>query len=126
MAEHGVPVERVINAGGIPQNNPVLNQIYADVLGKPVLVPDGTPTSLGSGIFALLAAGAFETIEEAQKAVCLPYRTCLPQPGAVAVYDKLYELYRSAYFALGRPAGDAASLGRLLPELRRIAAGARS
>jgi L-ribulokinase len=126
MAEHGVPVERVINAGGIPQNNPVLNQIYADVLGKPVLVPDGTPTSLGSGIFALLAAGTFETIEEAQKSVCLPYRTSLPRPAAVAVYDKLYDLYRTAYFALGQPNAEAASLGRLLPELRRIAAEARS
>ena len=59
MAEYGVPVERVINAGGIPQNNKVLNQVYANVLGKPVLVPAGIPTSLGSGIFALLAAGAF-------------------------------------------------------------------
>ncbi|MGD0443900.1 MAG: ribulokinase [Edaphobacter sp.] len=126
MGKHGVPVERVINAGGIPQNNPVLNQIYADVLGKPVLVPDGTPTSLGSGIFALLAAGAFKTIEEAQKAVCLRYRTSMPQPGAVAVYDRLYELYRTAYFALGQPGAEAASLGRLLPELRRIAIGARA
>src|SRR5271156_6805093 len=53
FAKHGVPVERVINAGGIPQNNSVLNQVYADVLGKPVLVPDGTPTSIGSAIFAL-------------------------------------------------------------------------
>ena len=60
MAEHGVRVERVINAGGIPQNNAVLNQIYANVLNKPVLVPAGTPTSLGSGIFALLAAGTFQ------------------------------------------------------------------
>src|SRR6202023_4141230 len=34
MAENGVPVERVINGGGIPQNNTVLNYIYADVLGK--------------------------------------------------------------------------------------------
>jgi L-ribulokinase len=126
MAEHGVPVERVINAGGIPQNNSVLNQIYANVLGKPVLVPDGTPTSLGSGIFALLAAGAFETIEEAQKAICLPYRTYAPQPAAVAVYDELYRLYREAYFALGQPASEPASLGMLLPELRRIAAAARS
>ena len=58
LAEYGVPVDRVINGGGVPQNNPVLNQVYANVLGKPVLVPDGIPTSLGSGIFALLAAGA--------------------------------------------------------------------
>jgi len=125
MAEHGVPVERVINAGGIPQSNAVLNQIYADVLGKPVLVPDGTPTSLGSGIFALMAAGAFSTIEEAQENVCLPYRSFEPQMKAVAVYNELYPLYRKAYFALGQPDAAATPLGRLLPELRRIAMVAR-
>ena len=126
MADHGVPVERVINAGGIPQSNAVLNQIYADVLGKPVLVPDGTPTSLGSGIFAFLAAGAFNTIEEAQKAVCLPYRSYAPQEKSVAVYNELYPLYRKAYFALGQPDAAATPLGMLLPELRRIAAAARA
>jgi L-ribulokinase len=125
MAEHGVPVERVINAGGIPQSNAVLNQIYADVLGKPVLVPDGTPTSLGSGIFALMAAGAFKTIEEAQKAACLPYRSYAPQAKSISVYNELYPLYRKAYFALGEPDAVATPLGMLLPELRRIAAAAR-
>jgi ribulose kinase len=126
MAEHGVPVERVINAGGIPQNNAVLNQIYADVLGKPVLVPDGTPTSLGSGIFALMAVGAFTTIEEAQKNVCLPYRNYEPQAKSVAVYNELYPLYRTAYFALGQFNAAATPLGAILPDLRRIAAAART
>ena len=60
MAEHGVRVDRVINAGGIPQKNEVLNRVYANVLNKPVLVPAGIPTSLGSGIMALLAAGALQ------------------------------------------------------------------
>jgi L-ribulokinase len=126
MSEHGVPVERIINAGGIPQNNAVLNQIYANVLNKPVLIPDGTPTSLGSGIFALLAAGAFKTIEEAQQAMCLPHRTYTPQPAAVASYNQLYPLFRKAYFALGQANADPAALGNILPELRRIASAARS
>ncbi|MBB5058423.1 L-ribulokinase [Granulicella aggregans] len=126
MAEHGVPVERVINAGGIPQNNLVLNQIYADVLGKPVLVPDGTPTSLGSGIFALLSAGVFPSVQAAQEKICLPFKTYSPQPGAVAVYEQLYQLYRSAYFALGTPNAEALPLGKILPELRRIAAASRA
>src|SRR5271157_4307803 len=39
MAEYGVRVDRVINAGGIPQKSEVLNQVYANVLSKPVLVP---------------------------------------------------------------------------------------
>lgn len=125
MAEHGVPVERIINAGGIPQHNAVLNQVYANVLGKPVLVPAGTPTSLGSGIVAMVAAGAFASIEEAQDALCLPHTTYTPEPAAVAVYERLYTLYRAVYFALGQRNADAASLGAVLPELRKIAAEAR-
>lgn len=125
MGEHGVPVERVINAGGIPQKNEVLNQIYANVLNKPVLVPAGVPTSLGSGIFALLAAGIYKTIEEAQKAVCLPFRTVEPDRRAAGSYERLYALYKDVYFALGQRHAPAIALGRVLPELREIAAEAR-
>ncbi len=125
MAEHGVRVDRVINAGGIPQKNEVLNRVYADVLNKPVLVPAGIPTSLGSGIFALLAAGAYKTIEEAQAAVCLPLRTVEPNPKAAAVYELLYRQYRDVYFALGRRDAAPVALGRVLPELRKVAAQVR-
>jgi L-ribulokinase len=122
MAEHGVKVDRVINAGGIPQKNEVLNRVYANVLNKPVLVPAEIPTSLGSGIIALVAAGAYKTIEEAQAAVCLPLRTVEPDEEAAAVYEQLYQLYRDVYFALGRKDAEPVALGRILPELRRIAA----
>jgi len=122
MAEHGVRVDRVINAGGIPQKNEVLNQVYANVLNKPVLVPSGVPTSLGSGIFALLAAGVYPDIETAQEAVCLPLRTVQPNPAAAAVYERLYRLYRDAYFALGARSAAPIALGSILPELRRVAA----
>ena len=122
MAEHGVPVERIINAGGIPQNNSALNQVYADVLGKPVLVPDGVPTSLGSGIFALLAAGEFDSVEAAQEAMCLPYRVYEPDAGAHSMYEELFALYKALYFAFGQRSAPATMLGDVLPELRRIAA----
>jgi L-ribulokinase len=125
MAEYGVRVDRVINAGGIPQKSEALNQVYANVLRKPVLVPAGIPTSLGSGIFALLAAGACRTIEEAQAAVCLPLRTVEPDPKSAAAYEQLYRLYRAVYFALGKRDAEPVALGRVLPELRRIAAEAR-
>ena len=126
MAEHGVRIDRVINAGGIPQKNEVLNRIYANVLKKPVLVPAGIPTSLGSGIFALLAAGTYKSIEEAQAAVCLPFRTVEPDAKASAIYDRLYVLYRDVYFALGTGDAKPMALGKVLPELRRIAAVVRS
>jgi L-ribulokinase len=121
MVEYGVPIHRVINAGGIPQNNAVLNQVYANVLNKPVLVPAGIPTSLGSGIFALVAAGVFSTVEDAQAKMCLPYKTVEPEPAAVATYNELFELYRTIYFSFGQRKSALQSFGDLLPDLRRIA-----
>ncbi len=125
MEEHGVQIERVINGGGIPKKNDILNQIYANVLNKPILVPQGDITSLGSAIFAFLAAKAFSTIEEAQKALCPPYKTYEPEPGSVVLYQELYGLYRRLYFAFGNKQSEATQLGDVLPQLRKIAAKVR-
>jgi L-ribulokinase len=124
MQQHGVPIQRVINGGGIPQKNDVLNRVYANVLNKPVLIPESEVTSLGSAIFAFLAAGTFKTVEEAQDALCPKYRTVAPDPAEAAVADELYRVYRRLYFALGSRDAAPAALGDVLPELRRIAAGA--
>ena len=125
MARHGVPIERVINAGGIPQQNEKLNQIYADVLNKTVLVPDTTPTSIGSGIFAQLAAGIFTSIDEAQRAMCPDYRLFLPIPEHVKVYQQLYDLYRTVYFGFGDENCVPQDMSGILRQLRDIATSAR-
>lgn len=125
MAEHGVPIERVINGGGIPQKNAVLNRVYANVLNKPVLVPEREVTSLGSAIFAFLAAGVFETVEQAQKALCPAHRIVQPDPKSSAVYERLYEIYRSLYFGFGSRDSGPVELGAVLPQLRAIAAASR-
>jgi len=125
MEEYGVPVHRVINGGGIPRKSPVLNQVYANILNKPILVPEGDVTSLGSAIFAFMAAGAFTSIEDAQNALCPPFATIEPQPASRAVYDELSGHYRELYFALGMPESDPVSIGSVLPSLRRIAAEAK-
>jgi len=125
MQEHGVPVERIINGGGIPQRNPVLNQVYANVLGKPILVPKGDVTSLGSAIFAFLAAGAFRNIEEAQDALCPEYTAIEPDAASAAIYGELHALYRKLYFAFGARHSRGVEIGEVLPELRRIAARTR-
>ncbi len=122
LAEGGVPIERVINAGGIPQHNPVLNQVYADVLNKPVLVPSAPPTSIGSGILAGVAAGLFSSIHEGQDRICPSHRVFTPRPAAAEVYGQLYTLYRKLYFALGTRSAAPVSLGDVLPELRSLAA----
>ena len=125
MEQHGVPIRRVINAGGIPQKNEVLNRVYANVLNKPVLVPQSEVTSLGSAIFASLAAGAFSSIEAAQEALCPKYRVVAPNVQAARIYDELYGLYRELYFGLGKSDAAPVRAGHVLPALRRIATAAR-
>jgi L-ribulokinase len=115
MAGHGVAIKRVINAGGIPQKNDVLNQVYANVLGRPVLVPCKSVVSLGSAIFAFLAAGVFKTIEEAQDKICPTHTTFMPDDWAQHTYEELYPLYNRLYFTLGQRGSD--GLGDILPAL---------
>jgi L-ribulokinase len=123
MSEYGAPTLRVINGGGIPQNNPVLNQVYANVLGRPVLVPSSKVTGLGSAIFAFLAAGTFKTIAEAQEKVCPSHKVYEPEPAAQRVYEELFQHYRRLYFAFGGLG--ASEFGPVLPALIREAKAAR-
>jgi L-ribulokinase len=118
MAEHGVQTKRVINAGGIPQKNNVLNQIYANVLGRPVLVPSKSVTSLGSAIFAFLAAGTFKTVEEAQDKICPQHTVFSPQPEAQNIYNELHAVYKKLYVALGEPKNS--QFGDVLPKLIQL------
>jgi L-ribulokinase len=117
MSSKGVTVKRVINAGGIPQKNEVLNRVYANVLGRPVLVPKTSVTSLGSAIFAFMAAGTFKTIEEAQDKICPEHKVYEPDAAEQLIYEDLYRLFGRLYFSFGEKAGD---MGDILPGLIRI------
>ena len=121
MKEYGVPIKRVINGGGIPQKNDVLNQVYANILEVPILAPEQDVTSLGSAIFAFIAAGVFKTIEQAQDVLCPSYKIFEPHKNAVSVYTELFPLFRKLYFSFGEADSDAVSMGDILPKLREIA-----
>ena len=120
MESKSVKVARVINAGGIPQKNDVLNRVYANVLGRPVLVPKSSVTSLGSAIFAFMAAGTFKTIEEAQDKLCPQYKVYEPEPSEQKAYDDLFRLFSRLYFAFGDKTKD---MGDVLPALIKISEG---
>src|SRR5262245_20467266 len=67
LQEYGVPVERVVCCGGIAEKNELFMQIYADVLGQPMLVAGSPQTpALGSAISAAVAAGRHASFEAAQ------------------------------------------------------------
>jgi L-ribulokinase len=122
MQAYGAPVARVINGGGIPRRNVLLNQVYANVLNKPVLVPVGDVTGLGAAAFAFLTAGVFTSLEDAQKALCPPYKVYEPQDEAQPVYDELFDCFKRLYLALGKKEPYSCDLTAVLPTLRRLAA----
>jgi L-ribulokinase len=94
------------------------------VLRRPVLVPSKNVVSLGSAIFAFLAAGAFRSVEAAQDKISPPYTLYTPQASEEVVYEKLYVLYRKLYFAFGQPGrGD---LANVLPTLIETASSCSS
>lgn len=120
MQEYGVPINRVINGGGVPQKNTVLNQVYANVLNVPIIVPEKEVPSLGSAIFAFLAAGTYDSIEQAQEKLCPSYKEFKPQPAMVEIYEDLFALYRKSYFAFGQYDSMSIWMGDVLPRLREI------
>jgi L-ribulokinase len=115
MEEYGMITKRVINGGGIPQNNSALNQVYANVLGRPVLVPSKSVTSLGAAVFAFLAAKVFQTIEEAQDKIGPTFKIYEPEPEAQTTCNDLYAFYRRIYFDFGLP--ESGRFGDILPKL---------
>lgn len=122
IEQGGMETARIVNAGGIPQRNDLLNQVYADVLGREVHVPAQSPVGTGSCIFAAMAAGAFDTFQAAQQVLCPPTRVFFPRGG----YDALNALFRDLYFGLGE--GRPLDLAGVLPQLRAFrlqGAGAR-
>ena len=103
LGEHGVPVKRVVCAGGIAEKNPLLMQIYADVSGCTMQVAGSSQAcALGSAVAAAVVAGAYKDYPSAQKAMTslkpVIYR---PKPASQRVYNKLYRLYLQLHDAFG-------------------------
>ena len=107
----GVSVSAVTVCGGIPGKNPLLMQIYADVLGLPLQVSRCKQApALGAAIYAAAAAGersGFPDVFSAAEAMrSRDFAAYLPDPASRAVYDALYREYAELadYFGRGRNA----------------------
>jgi len=119
----GIPVDRVVNCGGIAEKNDLFMQIYADVLGSPMLIAGSPQTpALGAAISAAVAAGAsaggHDSFEGAQKAMTfLKEKRFDPNPRAHAVYDELYGMYRELHDAFGGVPGAEADFPSFMKRL---------
>jgi len=110
--------KRIINGGGIPAKNRLLNQIYADVLNTEILVPENVTTGLGPGIFSAVCAGAFASIEEAQDAFCGKFDSFSPDPKFVQSYAQNYQMYFELYNSFGASIGQHSDILRSLKSER--------
>lgn len=110
--ENGVAVDAFLASGGISQKNPMMMQIYADVLGMDIKIA-GTMQgpALGSAIFGAVAAGkaaggyddVFTAARDMGKVKDIVYH---PIAENAKVYDKLFAEYRILHDYFGRGAND--------------------
>jgi L-ribulokinase len=123
VREYGVAVDRVVCCGGIAEKNPLFMQIYADVIGQPMLIAGSPQTpALGSALAAAVTAGAaaggYDDWREAQRCMTtVKDERYEPRPEAVKVYTELYTMYRELHDTFGGVAGARADLPSLMKRL---------
>jgi len=101
--EYGVPIDRVVCAGGIAEKNPLLMQIYADVTGCTMLVAGSSQAcALGSALSAAVLAGAHPDFATAQKKMTRLKKVAYkPKAANQKIYNQLYALYRQLHDSFG-------------------------
>jgi L-ribulokinase len=121
IKDYGVPVHRIVCAGGIAEKNPLLMQIYADITGCEMQVSGSSQAcALGAAIGAAVIAGAHPDFLAAQKAMTrVQAKSYRPIAKHRATYDRLYRLYRQLHDAFGG-LEKSADLSRVMKDLLEI------
>ncbi len=101
--EYDVRIDSIIACGGIAEKNPLVMQIYADVLGREIKLSASEQTcALGSAISGAVVAGRYETVEQTQSAMTkLKSLSFKPSTEHHQIYIELYKLYRQLHDAFG-------------------------
>ncbi|NCF68539.1 MAG: ribulokinase [Chloroflexi bacterium] len=107
--DRGIAVKELVAAGGLPEKNMLLRQIYADVTGRTFkLAGSAQSPALGSAMHAAVAAGVYPDIQTAaDKMGQLGDEVVSPIPENKAAYDALYAEYKTLYDYFGRGANNA-------------------
>ncbi len=109
----GIAVEDLVACGGLPERNPLLMQIYADVAGLEIKLaqPLMTCSALGSAMHGAVAAGRdagghATIVEAAHKMACVQRKSYRPHPRRHEIYDSLFKEYQTLHDYFGRGAND--------------------
>jgi L-ribulokinase len=106
FASRGLAVNELLASGGLAQKNPLLMQIYADVLQRPITVASSAQSSaFGAAMWGAVAGGLHPNIHVAADKMVKPSRKvyCPSRPHK-KTYDRLFEEYTRLHDLCGRQA----------------------
>ncbi len=112
FAANGVAVKEIVAAGGLPERNKLLMQIYADVTGLPIHRMGTTlGGAFGSAMHGAVAAGptvgGYDSIFAATEHMAPPHaEEFTPRPPQQTIYEQLYREYVTLHDYFGRGAND--------------------
>jgi L-ribulokinase len=100
----GLSISELLASGGLAQKNPVLMQIYADVLQRPITVASSEQSSaFGAAMWGAVASGLHPNIHEAADHMVKPSKKIyVPARPAKKIYDQLYNAYTLLHDTFGR------------------------
>jgi L-ribulokinase len=110
--QNNVPIRELIATGGLPDRNKLLMQIYSDVTGLPIFIPEASQIgALGSAMHGAVAAGSaaggYDSIVDASlKMARLRKESYQPIAENKANYDRLFAEYVTLHDYFGRGDND--------------------
>ena len=108
----GLRVDTIVACGGLPDRNPLLMQIFADVVNREIAVAASRQApALGAAMWGAVAAGSagggHATIADASSRMAgLRGTRFVPRPEHRDAYDVLYGEYRRLHDLFGRGGDD--------------------
>ena len=108
----GIKINSIVMGGGIPLKNPMLVQVYSDILNREITVCQAEQSgSLGAAMLGIAAAPSevtgyhslTEVVEKLSKRGSVAYQ---PNSDNKEAYDKLYEEYKILLEYFGKGAND--------------------
>ncbi len=123
--KRGVPVNALVAAGGLPEKNKLLMQIYADVTGRAFRLASAKQApALGAAMHAAVAAGVYPSIQAAAaKMASATSEVVQPIAENTAIYDQLYAEYVTLHDYFGRGENDVMKrLKKLRNQVRAVTA----
>jgi L-ribulokinase len=95
--EESIPVKGIIALGGVAKKSQYVMQTMANILDQPIRIHQSDQTCAGgAAMFAATAAGFYDKVEEAMKAMGQGFeKTIIPDQSTTSYYRCRYEKYRA-------------------------------